>query len=90
MPDSPCYYTIPRLAARLGVTAGSVREWIARGHIEAPPALPVTGDRAYPAEAAARIERWYVERAAEGRTRGPGATKRRANARAKLAEGAGP
>lgn len=79
------YYTIPKLAARLGVTPASVRDWIRRGYIEAPPTLPVSGERAYPAEAAERIERWYARRAANGGTRGPGATERRSRARDVLA-----
>ena len=85
MPDSQKYFTIPRLARRLGVTPASVREWIARGQIEEPPVLPVTGERAYPAEAADRIERWYVTRAASGGTRGPGASLRRVRAQENLA-----
>lgn len=86
-PHEPTYYTVPRLAKRLGVTPASVREWITRGYVEGPPTLPVTGERAYPAEAAGRIERWYIERASHGATRGPGASQRRELARARLAAG---
>jgi len=85
MPQERRYYTIPKLAARLGVTPASVRDWIRRGYIEGPPTLPVTGERAYPAEAADRIVRWYAERAANGGTRGPGATERRSRAQEALA-----
>ena len=35
------YYTIPKLAERLGVTAASLRDWIKHGYIEEPPRLPV-------------------------------------------------
>ena len=69
------YFTIPRLAARLGVTPPSVRQWIARGYIDPPRELP-TGEHAYPANVADQIERWYMERAAIGKTRGPGARQR--------------
>ena len=78
------YFTIPRLAARLGVTPPSVRLWIARGYIEPPSELPVTGERAYPADVADRIEGWFLERAAGGKTRGPGARQRRETAKARL------
>jgi transposase-like protein len=81
MSDSQKYFTIPKLARRLGVTPASVREWIRRGLIEEPPALPVTGECAYPAEAAYRIEKWYLERASSGKTRGPKSAERRARAR---------
>ena len=74
------YLTIPKLARRLGVTPASVRNWIALGYIQAPSALPVTGERVYPADTADRIERWYMERAASGGTRGPGASARREHA----------
>jgi hypothetical protein len=80
------YWTIPRLAKRLGVTPTSVRDWIARGLIEEPSTLPVTGERAYAAAAAERIERWYLRRAAAGKTRGPGSRDRRERARKQLAE----
>ena len=86
MIDAPRYYSVPRLAKRVGVTPASVRVWINRGYIEAPPKLPVTGERAYPAEHAVRIERWYLQRAANGGTRGPGARQRRQDARARLGE----
>ncbi len=76
------YFTVPKLARQLGVTPASVREWILRGLIEEPPMLPVTGERAYTAEASARIERWYMGRVANGRTRGPGAAARRERAQA--------
>ena len=85
MLESQKYFTIPKLARRLGVTAASVREWIERGHIEEPPVLPVTGERAYSAKAADRIEDWYVERALSGKTRGPKATERRERARVLVA-----
>ena len=78
------YFTIPRLAARLGVTPPSVRLWIARGYIDPPPELPVTGERAYPSDVAERIEGWFLERAAKGKTRGPGARQRRETAKARL------
>jgi len=81
MSESQKYFTIPRLARRLGVTPASVREWIGRGQIEEPPVLPVTGERAYSAKAADRIEHWYVERASSGKTRGPKSTERRERAR---------
>ncbi len=80
------YFTIPKLAARLGVTPPSVRLWIARGYIDPPPELPVTGERAYPSDIAERIERWFLERAAKGKTRGPGAAQRRETARARLSQ----
>ena len=79
-------YTIPKLADRLGVTPASVRNWIMSGLIDAPPQLPVTGERAYSSDAAAQIERWYMRRAANGGTRGPGATERRQRSRAWLAD----
>jgi hypothetical protein len=82
MSDSYKYFTIPKLARRLGVTPASVREWIERGLIEEPHTLPVTGERAYPSKAADSIERWYMERAADGLTRGPHAAERRERARA--------
>ena len=79
------YLSIPKLANRLGVTSASVRDWIKRGYIEPPLALPVTGERVYPAHTADHIERWYMERAANGGTRGPGAKERRELAREWLA-----
>jgi hypothetical protein len=84
MSDAWKYYTIPKLAQRLGVTPASVRQWISQGLIEAPPTLPVTGERAFGAAAAERIEHWYVERAAHGGTRGPGASRRRSWAQERL------
>ena len=83
---SAMYFSIPRLAERLGITPASVRLWIKSGYVEVPPELPVTGERAYPIEAAQRIERWYQKRAASGKTRGPGARKRRERARQSLSE----
>jgi len=83
---SAMYFSIPRLAQRLGVTPASVRLWIKSGYVEAPPELPVTGERAYPIEAAQRIERWYQKRAASGKTRGPGARDRRERAKELLAQ----
>ena len=85
MSDERRYYTIPQLARRLGITPASIRAWIACGLIEEPQALPVTGERAYTAGAAARIERWHMERCLRGGTRGPGAAKRRERARVFLA-----
>lgn len=79
-------YTIPRLAERLGVSDQSVRNWIRSGQIEPPQEIPATGERVYPAEAAARIERDYMIRAASGGTRGPGASERRQRAQAWLEE----
>ena len=84
------YFTIPKLAARLGVTPPSVRLWIARGYIDPPPELPVTGEHAYPANVANHIERWYMERAAMGKSRGPGARQRRETARARLSHRSNP
>lgn len=80
------YFTIPRLAQRLGITPSSIRDWIQNGYVEAPPELPVTRERAYPAEAARRIEAWYADRAANGGTRGPGAKERRERARTLFAQ----
>lgn len=54
--------TIPSLARRLGVATRTVRRWIAQGIVEAPPRLPVSGRRAWPAAAGARIERWHRDR----------------------------
>jgi hypothetical protein len=84
MSEHTRFFTIPKLARWLGITPASVRDWIRRGLVEEPPALPVTGERAYPAEAARRIQRWYIERAARGRTRGPGASDRRERAQTLL------
>ena len=81
-----CWITIPKLARRLGVTAPSIREWIRRGYIEAPTALPVTGEHVYAEAAAQRIERWYYRRTARGGTRGPGAVMRREQAQRWLSE----
>ena len=79
-------YTIPKLADLLGVTPASVRNWIKSGLIDAPPRLPVTDERAYSSDAAAHIQRWYMRRAANGGTRGPGANERRQRGRAWLAD----
>ncbi len=79
-------YTIPKLADLLGVTPASVRNWIVSGLIDTPPRLPVTGERAYSSDAAAQIERWYMRRAANGGTRGPGAMDRRQRGRVWLAD----
>ena len=84
--DEQHFFTIPRLSRRLGVTPASIRDWIRRGLVEAPPVLPVTGERAYPAEAAAAIERWHMKRCASGGTRGPGAAARRERARRLVAQ----
>ena len=86
MIQNPKYLTIPKLADQLGITPASIRDWIKRGLLEAPPELPVTGERAYSAEAATRIEKWYWIKAANGKTRGPGAAERRERARAWLEE----
>ena len=82
--NAAALYSIPRLARRLGITPASVRDWIKRGHVEAPGKVPVTGEAAYSAEEVERIECWYFERAADGGTRGPGAGDRRNMARAWL------
>ncbi len=76
----PRFYSIPRLAKRLGITPASIRDWIKRGHVEPPPLLPATGERAYPEEMAERIERWYLQRLLDRKTRGPGARARRQRA----------
>ena len=73
-------FTIPELAADLGVNASSVRGWIESGLIAAPEVDPVTRHQAYPAAAVERITRWYLERSSRGRTRGPGAVERRERA----------
>ena len=73
-------YTIPALARRLGVSAPSVRNWIERAYIDPPDEIPVTNERVYSEEAASSIERWYMQRAANGGTRGPGAVQRRIRA----------
>ena len=62
-------FTVPALALRLGVATRTVRRWIARGVVEAPPRLPVSGRRAWPAAAAARIERWHRDRQRRRSTR---------------------
>ncbi len=84
--DDRRYFTLEALAERLGVHRLSVRKWIQEGLIEPPPSLPITGVAAYPAKAAARIERWFLERMASGRSRGPGARHRRERARVALAD----
>ena len=68
-------YTLPQLARRLGVTLSSVRHWISRGLVDAPP---------FSASDAARIETWYLRRCVSGRTRGPKSRERREAARARL------
>ncbi len=78
-PDT--YETIPKLAKRLYVTPASVRDWIRRGYIKPPPTHPVTGERAYLTKTVKQIERWYMERAANGGTRGHRAAERRQRAR---------
>lgn len=72
--------TIPELADRLGVTAQAVRNWISDGRIEEPEKVAATGERFFTHEAADRIEREYMIRAAKGETRGPGSAKRRERA----------
>lgn len=79
-------YTIPELAERIGVTAQSVRNWIRSGRIDPPAEIPATGEKVYSADAAARIERDYMIRAARGGTRGPGAAERKERARRWLEE----
>jgi len=71
------YYTVPKLAERLGIASSSVLDWIKRGHIEEPPILPVTRVRGYSLEAADRIAAWYLQRVLDRKTRGPGAKARR-------------
>jgi hypothetical protein len=78
---SAAYITIPKLAKRLGVTPASVRAWVLRGYIEPPSELPVTGEHAYSQAEANSIEVWYMQRAANRGTRGPGAAIRREHAR---------
>ncbi len=84
--DDCRYFTLEALAERLSVHRLSVRKWIQEGLIEAPPTLPVSGVAAYPARSADKIERWFLERMANGRSRGPGAGQRRERARAALAD----
>lgn len=74
------YFSIPALARRLGVTAPAVRQWIAKGAIESPSVIPVTGEKAYTEKAVAAVERWYMNRVVEHGTRGPGASNRREKA----------
>lgn len=72
-------FTIPALARRLGVSSTTVRDWIERGEIEAPPhELPLSGESVYTSDEAERIEAWYLRRAS--RSRGPGAKERRQRA----------
>ncbi len=71
------YMTIAELAEELGVTGAAVRSWITKGLVEEPIQLPVTNQRAYPAEHCRRIVAWYRQRAACGGTRGPGSQARR-------------
>lgn len=77
--DTPLY-TIPQLAKRLGITPVSVRDFLRNGHVKEPQEHPVTGERFYTAEDADVIEQWYMDRCANGGTRGPGANARRARA----------
>ena len=69
-------FTIPELAAELGVNASSVRGWIDSGLIAPPEVDPVSQQRVYSAGATERIKHWYLERSASGQTRGPGAKER--------------
>ena len=85
MNNNESYFTIPKVAQRLCVTPRSVRDWIQRGHVVAPLALP-TGESAYTADVVDGIERWYMKRAANGGTRGPGAKQRRERAQNWLAD----
>jgi hypothetical protein len=73
----PREYTIAALARRLGVARSSVRYWIAQRLIADP------GPR-FSSHTAARIERWFIVRCINGRTRGQKAGARRASARARL------
>jgi hypothetical protein len=77
--------TVADMARLCGVRLGTIRHWIKTGAIAAPSVEPVTRRMSYTREEAARIVRWYAERAAAGRTRGPGSAKRREAARATLA-----
>ncbi len=70
-------YTITDLARRLGVARSSVRYWISRRLIRDP------GPRFSP-HSVAQIERWFLIRCINRRTRGHKATARRASARARL------
>ena len=81
MDSDACWYTIPRLARRIGVTPAAIRQWIAKEYIEPPEQIPATGERVYRADAVASVERWYMRRAAAGETRGPDASRRREVAR---------
>jgi len=74
------YYTIPKFAARIGVTPSSVRAWIRKGWVEPPTDHPVTGEALYTTAQADAIECWYMKKAAAGDTRGPGADERRRRA----------
>jgi hypothetical protein len=75
-------FSIRSLARHLGVTDQAVRAWIKKGYIEGPSMLLVHGSWGYPAEAAEKIALWYRARCADGKTRGPGAVRRRDAARA--------
>src|SRR5579862_2118480 len=74
------WVTIPHLAQRLRVTPASVRYWLRRGYIEPPEILPATGERVYSREAVKRIQNWYTDWAAKGRTRGRNSAVRRTRA----------
>ena len=84
MQDDSRTYTITAVANRLGVSRATVHEWIRDGLLKRPPFEPSTAIRAYTSDSMDRIERWYLNRAASGGTRGPGAKARRDHARQKL------
>ena len=81
--------TIPKLAKCLGVSPASVRRWIKLVQIDPPSQVPVTGEHAYSESQAAQIEVWYMMRAANGGTRGPGSAIRKEKARRWLVEHGG-
>ena len=64
------------IASRLGVTPPAIRAWIEQGKIDPPFLLEGTGEALYSEEAVDKIERWYMEKAARGETRGPGSKQR--------------